>query len=138
MKKIVIISVLLFSSQIFAKDNLIGKKFLCSKLLWGFEFISSDKVRKISTNINNKTTIKEYYYEIDIKLPYINLYLNPKKSEDIAFSIHRTTLRVDVWTMTSGGNTTREIIPPGFCQEVDIINITKYIEDLKKISLEKK
>ena len=40
--------------------------------------------------------------------------------------------------MTSGGNTTREIIPPGFCQEVDIINITKYIEDLKKISLEKK
>ena len=131
MKKTLIILVLFFSLSVFANDNLTGKKFLCSKLLWGFEFISSDKVRVISTDINKKTTFKDYYYEIDSTLPYVNLYLS-KKKRDIILSIHYQTFRVDVWTMTSGGNTTREIIPAGFCKDIKINNMVNHIEDLKK------
>ena len=76
MKKFLLIVFLLFSSSVYAVNDLTSKKFLCSKLLWGFEFISSDKVRVISTDINKKTTFKDYYYEIDSTLPYVNLYLS--------------------------------------------------------------
>ena len=114
MQKIFILVFLLFPSLVFADDDLIGKKFLCTKLLWGFEFISSDKVNVISS-----------------QLSYINLYLNQKNIRDAVFSIHQQTFRVDIWTMTSGGNTSREIIPAGFCEEVKINDMIKYIEYLK-------
>ena len=76
MTKIFFILFILFSSQLFADNEFVGKKFLCKKLLWGFDFFSAEKVNVISTNINNKTNVEEYYYEIGIQLPYINLYLN--------------------------------------------------------------
>ena len=67
---------LFYSNFVFAlaNDGLLGKKILCSKLLWGFEFFSSDKVNVISTDINDKTEIKEFHYEIDYELPFVNLY----------------------------------------------------------------
>ncbi len=133
MKFFFIIVNIFFSFSVYANDDLIGKKILCSKLLWGFEFFSSEKVNVISTNINKITNVQEYYYETDLELSYINLYLNQKDKENATFSIHRDTLRVDVWTMTSGGNTTREIIPKGFCKLAEIKNIINYIEDLKNI-----
>ena len=132
MKIFLFLFILLFFSSVVKGEDLIGKKYLCSKLLWGFEFISSDKVNVISTDINNQTNVKEYYYEIDAKLPYVNLYLIQNNIKDNIFSIHHQTLRVDIWTMTSGGNTTREIIPEGICEEVKIKNMLHYIEDLKK------
>ena len=134
MKILISLFFLLFSSLVLAVDDLTGKKYLCSKLLWGFEFISSDKVNVISTDINNKTIIREYFYSTDLKLPYLNLYLNKEGIREVIYSIHRQTLRVDIWTMTSGGNTTREIIPSGFCKEVKVNDIIKYIEDLKQLN----
>ena len=134
MKILISLFFLLFSSLVLAVDDLTGKKYLCSKLLWGFEFISSDKVNVISTDINNKTIIREYFYSTDLKLPYLNLYLNKEDIREVIYSIHRQTLRVDIWTMTSGGNTTREIIPSGFCKEVKVNDIIKYIEDLKQLN----
>ena len=131
MKKTLFLLVLFFSSSLFAKDEFIGKKFLCDKLLWGFEFISSQQVNVISTNINNKTNVKKYYYDIDFDLRYINLYLDNQNTENAVFSIHLDTFRVDVWTMTSGGITTREIIPKGFCEEVEMNEIINYINNKK-------
>ena len=121
----------LFPSLVFAESDLTGKKFLCVKLLWGFEFVSSDKVNVISTDINNITYLKEYYYEKDSDLPYVNLFLTQQNIRDVVFSINNKTLRVDIWTMTSGGNTTREIIPEGFCEDVNIDNLLEHIEGLK-------
>ena len=134
MKIFLFLFILLFFSSVVKGEDLIGKKYLCSKLLWGFEFISSDKVNVISTDINNQTNVKEYYYEIDPELPYVNLYLIQNNIKDNIFSIHHQTLRVDIWTMTSGGNTIREIIPAGFCKDLKINNLVNYIEDLKNSS----
>tara|TARA_B100001123_G_C14879591_1_gene855411 strand:+ start:56 stop:460 length:405 start_codon:yes stop_codon:yes gene_type:complete len=134
MKILLILFFLLFSPSVFSSDFLKDKKFLCSRVLWGFEFISSDKVNVISTDINNITTVSEYYYEIDFELSYVNLYLNKKNRENIVFSIHDKTFRVDVWTMTSGGNTTREIIPAGFCKNIKINDIVAHIEELKNLN----
>jgi len=131
MKKSIFIIFFLFTSSLYGKNNFEGKKFLCSKLLWGFEFISSEKANIISTNINNETNLNEYYYEIDHELSYINFFLLKKNDRENVFSIDLETFRVDIWTMTSGGNTTREIIPEGFCQEVKINNIVNFIENLK-------
>ncbi len=131
MKKSIFIIFFLFASSLHGKNNFEGKKFLCSKLLWGFEFISSEKANIISTNINNETNLNEYYYEIDHELSYINFFLLKKNDRENVFSIDLETFRVDIWTMTSGGNTTREIIPEGFCQEVKINNIVNFIENLK-------
>ena len=117
---------------VFGANDLSGKQYLCSKLLWGFEFISPEKVNVISTDINKKTNVKEYYYEKDLELSFINLYLNQENNKNIAFSIHDRTLRVDIWAMTSGGNTLREIIPEYFCEEVQINNMIDYIESLKQ------
>ena len=50
---------------------------------------------------------------------------------DFIYSVHLKTLRVDIWTMTSGGNTTREMIPKGFCEITNISNILMHIEKLK-------
>ena len=131
MKKTLFLLVLFFPSSLFAKDEFVGKKFLCDKLLWGFEFISAQQINVISTNINNKTYVKEYYYDIDFDLRYINLYLDKQNTENAVFSIHLDTFRVDVWTMTSGGITTREIIPSGFCEEVEMNDIINYIHNKK-------
>tara|TARA_Y100001970_G_C13613956_1_gene546214 strand:- start:48 stop:443 length:396 start_codon:yes stop_codon:yes gene_type:complete len=131
MKTFLTILVILFSFSVLARDDLTGKKILCAKLFWGFDFLSPNKVNVISTDINQKTYVNEYFYENDSKLPYINLYLNQENLKNKTFSIHNKTLRVDIWTMTSGGNTTREIIPVGFCKEVKVKNLKDYIKDLK-------
>ena len=55
----------------------------------------------------------------------------PQKTKNAVFSIHLESLRVDIWTMTSGGITTREIIPSGFCDEVEIIDVLNYIHNKK-------
>ena len=120
-----------FSFNIFADEDLTGKNVLCSDLLWGFEFISSEEVKVINTNINNETNIRKYHYETDSILPYINIYLMENKIKNLIYSVHRKTLRVDIWTMTSGGNTTREIIPKGFCEIINISDILTHIERLK-------
>ena len=133
MKIFVYLFFLLSTSLVFGND-LTGKKLLCSKLLWGFDFISPDEVKVISTDINNITYVNKYYYKADNKLPYVNLYLSQKNTTNAIFSIHNQTLRVDIWTMTSGGNTTREIIPAGFCREIKINNILNYIKNLKNPS----
>ena len=122
---------LLFSSPVSAVEDLTSKKLLCPKLLWGFEFISSNKVRVFNTDINQKTNIKEYYYETDLELSYVNLYLIEINIRNIVYSINLNTFRVDIWTMTSGGNTTREMIPIGFCEIVKIDNIFDHIKSLK-------
>ena len=132
MIKIIFILVYFFSSSVFAGEDLTDQKLLCSKLLWGFEFTSSNKVNVIETDINKETFITEYYYETDSELPYINLYLIEQNIRNVIYSIHIQTFRVDIWTMTSGGNTTREFIPSGLCEVVEIDNIADYIEDLKK------
>ena len=129
---LVFLSLIFFSSNIFAKEDLNGKTFFCSDLLWGFEFISPQKVKVINTDLNNKSYVKEYYYEIDSELPYVNIYLMENNLRDIIYSIHLKTLRVDIWTMTSGGITTREMIPQGFCNNTDINDILAYIKKIKE------
>ena len=131
MKKRLTIMFFLLSSSLFANEDLTGKFLLCPKLLWGFEFISSNKVNVVDTDINNVTQVNQYYYETDSKLPYINLYIVENNIKNLVYSIHNKTLRVDIWTMTSGGITTREIIPEGFCEVTNISNIFEYIEKLK-------
>ena len=131
MKIIFFVFCSLYSFTIIASEDLTGKNYLCSDLLWGFEFISSQKVNVIDTDINNKSTAKEYYYETDFKLQYVNIYILENNIKNIVYSIHQPTLRVDIWTMTSGGITTREMIPTGFCEYVKINDIFSHIEGLK-------
>jgi len=130
---ILMIFSLFFSHQslsISSKD-LSKKQLLCPKLLWGFDFISYNKVKVIDTDINNKTNIKEFYYDTDLELSYINIYLNKNNIRDRVYSIELNTLRIDIWTMTGGGFTTREMFPAGFCKFVKINNIYSYIESIK-------
>ena len=131
MKRIILIIFFCFIFKVSADEDLTGKNILCSNLLWGFEFISSKKVIVINTDINNETNFREYYYETDSILPYINIYLINNQVRDLIYSVHLDTLRVDIWTMTSGGNTTREMIPRGFCKITNISNIIMHIENLK-------
>lgn len=138
MKKIFfILSIfLLFSLSILAFENkdLTNQQLLCPKLFWGFEFISPNVVRVIDTDLNRKTKTTKYYYEIDLELSYINIFLNENKLRDRVYSIEMNTLRVDIWTMTGGGFTTREMIPIGFCKFIKTNNILSYIENIKKNS----
>ena len=134
MKRVILLiffSFIFLIINVFADENLDGKNILCSDLLWGFEFISSQTVKVINTDINKVTNVREYYYETDPKLPYINIYLIQNQIRDLIYSVHLKTLRVDIWTMTSGGNTTREMIPIGFCEMTNISNILTHIEKLK-------
>jgi len=135
MKTLLTLFVLLFSSLVVAGDDLTGKKILCANFLWAFEFNSSEKVTVISTNINSKTNITEFYYETMFDMPYVKLYLNKNYTRNAVFSINRQTLSIDRWIMTSGGNTPREIIPGRFCEVVQINNLINYIEDLKNKKL---
>ena len=134
MKRVILLiffSFIFLIFNVFADEDLDGKNILCSDLLWGFEFISSQKVKVINTDINKVTNVREYYYETNSKLPYINIYLTQNQIRDLIYSVHLKTLRVDIWTMTSGGNTTREMIPIGFCEMTNISNILTHIEKLK-------
>ena len=134
MKRVILLiffSFIFLIFNVFADEDLDVKNILCSDLLWGFEFISSQKVKVINTDINNVTNVREYYYETNSKLPYINIYLTQNQIRDLIYSVHLKTLRVDIWTMTSGGNTTREMIPKGFCEMTNISNILTHIENLK-------
>ena len=115
----------------FTTKDLTNSQLLCPKLLWGFEFISSNRVKVINTNLNKITTIKEYYYDMDLNLSYINIFSSKNNIRDRAYSIELNSLRVDVWTMTGGGFTTREMFPTGFCKFVEISNLLPYIENLK-------
>ena len=113
------------------KNNLSNNQLLCPKLLWGFEFISSNKVKVINTDLNNITSINEYYYDVDLERSYINIFSNENNIRDRVYSIELNSLRVDVWAMTGGGFTTREMFPIGLCKFVEINNFLSYIESLK-------
>ena len=133
-QKLCIIIFLLLNSSLsiaFTKNNLSNNQLLCPKLLWGFEFISSNRVKVIDTDLNNITSINEYYYDVDLKLSYINIFSNQNNIRDRVYSIELNSLRVDVWTMTGGGFTTREMFPVGLCKFVEINNFLSYIENLK-------
>ena len=134
-KNLFILIVLLYfssSSVAFTDKDLSNNQLLCPKLLWGFEFISSNKVKVIDTDLNNKTKITEYYYDTDLELSYINIFSNENNLRDRVYSIELNTLRVDIWTMTGGGFTTREMFPRGFCKFIKNKNIFSHIESLKK------
>ena len=103
------------SSIAFTKNNFSNNQLLCPTLLWGFEFISSNRVKVINTDLNKITTINEYYYDVDLELSYINIFSSNNSIRDRVYSIELNSLRVDVWTMTGGGFTTREMFPTGLC-----------------------
>ena len=119
------------SSIAFSKNNFSNNQVLCPTLLWGFEFISSNRVKVINTDLNKITTINEYYYDVDLELSYINIFSSENSIRDRVYSIELNSLRVDVWTMTGGGFTTREMFPIGLCKFVKINNFLSYIESLK-------
>ena len=133
-QKLFIFIFLFFSSSssiAFSINNFSNNQLLCPTLLWGFEFISSNKVKVINTDLNKITTINEYYYDVDLELSYINIFSSENNIRDRVYSIELNSLRVDVWTMTGGGFTTREMFPNGLCKFVKINNILSYIENLK-------
>jgi len=132
-KLIIFISLIFYSSSsiTFTNKDLNGKQLLCSTLLWGFEFISSNKVKVINTDLNKITKITEYYYDVDLNLSYINIFSSKNNIRDRVYSIELNSLRVDIWTMTGGGFTTREMFPTGLCEFVEINNLFNYIQNLK-------
>ena len=119
------------SSIAFTKKDFSNNQLLCPSLLWGFEFISSNRVKVINTNINKITKINEYYYDVDLNLSYINIFSSKNNIRDRVYSIELNTLRVDVWAMTGGGFTTREMFPIGLCEFVKVNNLLLYIKNLK-------
>ena len=119
------------SSIALTKYDFSNNQILCPTLLWGFEFISSNKVKVINTDLNKITSINEYYYDVDLELFFINIFSNENNIRDRVYSIELNSLRVDVWTMTGGGFTTREMFPIGLCKFVEINNFLSYIESLK-------
>lgn len=129
---ILIISFFLFNlSEAVEKKDLTNKQLFCPKLFWGFEFVSENRVKVIDTDLNNRTKISEYFYETDLELSYINIFENENNIKDRVYSIELNTLRIDIWTMTGGGFTTREMFPSGLCKFVKINNIASYIKSLK-------
>ena len=133
-QKLFIFIFLFFSSSssiAFTKNNFSNNQLLCPTLLWGFEFISSNRVKVINTDLNKITTINEYYYDVDLELSYINIFSSENSIRDRVYSIELNSLRVDVWTMTGGGFTTREMFPIGLCDFGEINNVLTYIESLK-------
>tara|TARA_B100001769_G_C21944177_1_gene508506 strand:+ start:103 stop:561 length:459 start_codon:yes stop_codon:yes gene_type:complete len=133
---LILIITLLFSflSSALTKKDLTSKQLLCPSLLWGFEFISHNRVKVIDTDLNKKTKITEYYYDTDLDLSYINIFFDENNIRDRVYSIELNTLRVDIWTMTGGGFTTREMFPIGLCEFVKTNNIYSLIESLKQNS----
>ena len=135
MKRKLFILIFLFffvsPSIAFTKNNFSNHQLICPKLYWGFEFISSNRVKVLKTDLNKVTSINEYYYDVDLKLSYINIFSNENSIRDRVYSIELNSLRVDVWKMTGGGFTTREMFPIGLCKFVEINNFLSYIESLK-------
>ena len=119
------------SSIALTKYDFSNNQLLCPTLLWGFEFISSNKVKVINTDLNKITSIDEYYYDVDLERSYINIFSKENNIRDRVYSIELNSLRVDVWAMTGGGFTTREMFPIGLCKFVEINNFLSYIESLK-------
>ena len=113
--------------------DLTNKQLLCPKLLWGVEFISSNRVKVIETDLNKKTSVIEYFYDTDLDLSFINIFQSENNIRDRVYSIELNTLRVDIWTMTGGGFTTREMFPMGLCEFVNDGNIYSQIQNLKSI-----
>ena len=108
----------------------------CSSLKFLFSLlkifkIAGSKVKVINTDLNKITTINEYNYDVDLKLSYINIFSNEDKIRERVYSIELNSLRVDVWSMTGGGFTTREMFPIGLCEFVKINNFLSYVESLK-------
>ena len=133
-KKLFIFIFLIFyssSSIAFTKKDFSNNQLLCPKLLWGFEFISPNKVKVINTDLNKITTINEYYYDVDSELSYINIFLSENNIRDRVYSIELNSLRVDIWAMTGGGFTTREMFPINLCEFVKVNNLLLYIKNLK-------
>ena len=120
-----------FQCLAIAIKDLTNKQLFCPKQLWGFDFVSSNKVKVIETNLNKETIITEYNYNTDIDLSFINIFENEGKIRDRVYSIEINSLRVDIWTMTGGGFTTREMFPRGFCEFVKNGDIFSQIENLK-------
>ena len=134
MKKLFILIFLFFcspSSIALTKKDFSNNQLLCPALLSGFDFISSNKVKVINTDLNKITTINEYYYDVDLELSYINIFSSEDIIRDRVYSIELNSLRVDVWTMTGGGFTTREMYPIGTCEFVQMNNFLSYIDSLK-------
>lgn len=119
------------SSVSFQNKDLSKNQLLCPSVLWGFEFISHNRVKVINTNLNKITRIDEYYYEVDLKLYYINIFSSKENIRDRVYSIELNSLRIDLWSMTGGGFTTREMFPIGFCKFVEIENLLSHIQSLK-------
>ena len=113
--------------------DLTNKQLLCPKLLWGVEFISSNRVKVIETDLNKKTSVIEYFYDTDLDLSFINIFQSENNIRDRVYSIELNTLRVDIWTMTGGGFTTREMFPMGLCEFVNDGDIYSQIQNLKSI-----
>ena len=132
-KLFIFISLIFYSSSSMTLTNkdLTDNQLLCPTLLWGFEFVSSNRVKVINTDVNRITTITEYYYDVDLNLSYINIFSSENNIRDRVYSIELNSLRVDVWTMTGGGFTTREMFPVDLCEFVKINNFLSYIESLK-------
>ena len=132
-KLFIFIFLFIYSSSSIAltKYNFSNNQLLCPTLLWGFEFISSNKVKVINTDLNKITSIDEYYYDVDLERSYINIFSNENNIRDRVYSIELNSLRVDIWTMTGGGFTTREMFPIGNCEFVQINNFLSYIDSLK-------
>ena len=128
---LIILTFFLTPSLAFTKTDLSNNQLLCPTILWGFEFISNNRVKVIHTDLNKVTKINEYYYDVDLKLSYINIFSNKNNIRDRLYSIELNSLRVDIWTMTGGGFTTREMFPNGKCEFVKINNLLLYIENLK-------
>ena len=135
MKKKLFIFIFLFfcspSSIAFTKKDFSNNQLLCPTLLWGFEFISSNRVKVINSDLNKITTINEYYYDVDLELSYINIFSSENNIRDRLYSIELNSLRVDIWAMTGGGFTTREMFPIGLCEFVKVNNLSLYIKSLK-------
>ncbi len=119
------------SSFSFQNKDLSKNQLLCPSVLWGFEFVSPNRVKVIDTDLNRLTSTNEFFYDVDLELFYINIFSNENNIRDRKYSIELNSLRVDIWTMTGGGFTTREMFPNGKCEFVKINNLLLYIENLK-------
>ena len=109
-KKLFIFIFLIFyssSSIAFTKKDFSNNQLLCPKLLWGFEFISPNKVKVINTDLNKITTINEYYYDVDSELSYINIFLSENNIRDRVYSIELNSIESSLasisFTMDNAG-----------------------------------
>ena len=75
-KLFIFIFLFIYSSSSIAltKYDFSNNQLLCPTLLWGFEFISSNKVNVINTDLNKITSIDEYYYDVDLERSYITYF----------------------------------------------------------------